>query len=49
MSARNSSIATESNKELAAYSMPNAPSFPIAGVKLVHDCAALSTFLRAWH
>jgi len=41
-------IATESNKELAAYAMPNAPSFPIANVKLVQDHAALRALLSDW-
>ena len=41
-------IATESDKKVAAYAMRKAPPFPVAKVKVVHDCAALIMLLRAW-
>ena len=41
-------IATHSNKKVAAYVTPNAPSFPIAGVELVHNRDALGKVLESW-
>jgi MTH538 TIR-like domain (DUF1863) len=41
-------IAMEGGKKVAAYLMPNAPSFPIAGVEVIHDCDELGELLKCW-
>jgi hypothetical protein len=42
-------VAIESNKKVAVYAAPEAPTFPIAGVEVIHDCEALRTLMQSWH
>jgi hypothetical protein len=41
-------IASESNKKIAAYLAPSAPTFPLDSVPLIYDPQSLRSFLSTW-